>query len=178
MRIIGGIHKRRRINPPANIPARPTTDLAKESLFNMLNNNFDFATLTVLDLFAGTGNISFEFASRGAKKVYSVDIDHKSIKFIRQQAEKLLLNSLKAIRDDAHHFLSICKIKFDIIFADPPYDHKNIENLHKNVFEKDLLGKEGWLIIEHGDEIKLDHLPGFFEKRKYGRVHFSMFAKL
>ncbi len=177
MRIIGGKYKRRIINPPANIPVRPTTDLAKESLFNVLNNHFDFEAISVLDLFAGTGNISFEFASRGAAKVFSVETDFKCVKYIRQQAENLLFDSFKVVRDDAHHFLSICKNKFDIIFADPPYDHKYIEDIHKRVFERDLLDEKGWLIIEHGAETTLDDLQGFFEKRKYGRVHFSMFAK-
>ncbi len=177
MRIIGGKHKRRRINPPANIPVRPTTDLAKESLFNIINNNFDFEAISVLDLFAGTGNISFEFASRGAEEVISIETDPKCVKFIRGQAETLLFDSMKVIRDDAHHFLSICKKKFDIVFADPPYDHKTTDNIHKLVFENDLLDNDGWLIIEHGAETKLDDLEGLFEKRRYGRVYFSMFAK-
>ena len=176
MRIIGGKYKRRNIHPPSNITVRPTTDLAKESLFNILNNHFNFEAITVLDLFAGTGNISLEFASRGAINVYSVDTDPICAKFLRSQAEKFLIDSIKVVRDDVHHFLSICKINFDIIFADPPYDHKKIDNVHKMVFENALLKEGGWLIIEHGAETKLDDFHGFFEKRKYGRVHFSMFA--
>jgi len=177
VRIIGGKYKRHRIKTPANLTVRPTTDLAKESLFNVINNNFDFEAITVLDLFAGTGSISFEFASRSAIQIYSVETDPRCVRFIKQQAEKLLFDSLKVIRDDAHHFLSFCKIKFDVIFADPPYEHKDIENIHKLVFEKDLLDDDGWLVIEHSADVNLDDLYGFFEKRRYGRVHFSMFAK-
>ncbi len=177
MRIIGGKYKRHKINPPANLSVRPTTDLAKESLFNIINNHFDFESITVLDLFAGTGSISFEFASRGAIQVYYVETEHKCVKFVKKQAEKFLFDSLKVVRDDVHHFLSVCNKKFDIIFADPPYKHENTENIHKLVFENDLLKNEGWLIIEHDDNIKLDDLDGFFEKRKYGRVLFSMFTK-
>ena len=177
MRIIGGVHKRKRINPPANISVRPTTDIAKESLFNVFNNYFDFEDLSVLDLFAGTGSISYEFASRGAKEVYAIEIDDKCVQFIRNQAKTLPFPNLNVVRDDAHHFLTICTQKFDIIFADPPFDHKKINDIHKLVFEKDLLNDDGWLVMEHGPDVNLDQLDGFFDKRKYGKVNFSIFSK-
>lgn len=177
MRIIGGTHKKRKITPPSNINTRPTTDFAKEALFNILNNNFDFEAISVLDLFAGTGSISFEFASRGAIEVYPVDINHKNMHFIKQQTKISPFPSIKPVRDDAHHFLSVCKKKFDIIFADPPYDHKKIDDIHEQVFKMNLLNSNGWLIIEHGSNTSLERLCGFFEKRKFGKVHFSMFSK-
>ncbi len=178
MRIIGGKHKRRKIHLPVNLHIRPTTDLAKESIFNVISNNFNFENISVLDLFAGTGNISYEFASRGVKQVHAVEMNYKLVKFIRQQVETLELPIVKVVRDDVHHFLNICKKKFDIIFADPPYNHQRIKNIHKLVFENNLINDDGWLIIEHGQEIKLDCLDDFVEERRYGRVHFSIFSNL
>jgi len=175
MRIIGGINKKRKIKPPSNLDLRPTTDVAKESIFNIISNDFEYEYITVLDLFAGTGNISYEFASRGVNNLYAVEINNKCVQFIRKQARELSYNNFKVIRDDALHFLSICKINFDIIFADPPFDYKKTNFIHKNVFENQLLKENGWLIIEHGKETNLDQLEGFYEKRKYGKVNFSIF---
>ena len=177
MRIIGGKNQRKHIIAPSKLPVRPTTDMAKEGLFNILNNHFDFHAIDVLDLFAGTGNISYEFASRGAQQIIAVDINHHCANFIRQTAESLDFTNLKTVKADTFHFLGICKISFDIIFADPPYDMKNIAEIPEKVFHADILKPGGWLVLEHGERMKLDHLPHFMQSRKYGKVHFSIFKK-
>ena len=175
MRIIRGTHRGRQIRPPGNLPVRPTTDLAKESLFNILENNFFIEDLQILDLFAGTGSISFEFASRESKSILSVDNNIRCIRFIGETAEKLGFESLRPIRANAFSFLRQARLKFDIIFADPPYDMEGIEEIPTLVFEKGLLQSDGWLIIEHPREKNFSTFPQLFDERKYGRVNFSFF---
>ena len=131
MRIIRGIHRGRKITPPSNLPVRPTTDLAKESLFNILDNHIDFEDMHVLDLYAGTGSISYEFASRGGRLVIAVDINPKCISYINETATRLGFKNMKAIRSSSITFLDHCKEKFNIIFADPPYDLEGIEEVIK-----------------------------------------------
>lgn len=176
MRIIGGIYKGRAIKVGKGLPVRPTTDFAKEGLFNMLNSRLDFDGLEVLDLFSGTGHISLEFASRGAKSVTAVDENMKCIGFLRSTATELKLN-INTLKSDVFDFLKNSHATFDLIFADPPYELVNITDIHKLVFEKGLLNPDGLLIIEHGPRTKLEELPGFVQHRKYGNVNFSFFKK-
>jgi len=174
VRIISGKFKGKRINAPKNKNVRPTTDMAKEGLFNILTNSFDFESLKVLDLFSGTGNISFEFASRGCEKIISVEKEYRSFKFIIQTANHLDM-PIKVIRADAFKFLQKTNDKFDIIFADPPYWLKNIELLPDLVFERKLLNEHGLFILEHSGE-KKEAIKGHdFETRTYGKVNFSIF---
>lgn len=177
MRIISGTLKGLRFSPPKNLPVRPTTDLAKESLFNILINRFTFDELKVLDLFCGTGNISFEFASRGCKDITAVDKHTACLNFIRQTAEKLKIEGLKTYRSDVSQFLELANEPFDIIFADPPYDMKNISSVAEVIFEKGLLKKNGWLIIEHASLVRLGEHPNFKEIRRYGQSSFSIFEQ-
>ena len=175
MRIVSGRYKRRIISPPKNLPVRPTTDMAKESLFNILGNYIDFDDKSVLDLFAGTGNISYEFVSRGCKSVTAVDKDFGCIKFINSTAQQMEMKELTALRLDVFRFFTTTKHSYDIIFADPPYKLGNILDISKLVFEHELLSPGGWLIIEHPGEVDLSGLLHFYEHRKYGRVNFSFF---
>lgn len=176
MRIISGKYKGRRITAPKNLPVRPTTDMSKESLFNILNNRFEFEGLKVLDLFAGTGNIGYEFASRGAATVTSVDGDFGCIKFIKQTSSEFDFN-LSAVKSDVVKFLKGCKSSFDIIFADPPYnmDQSVFEEIVSTVFENDLLQQDGMMIIEHSKYTKLNHTMNFSFQKNYGGSVFSFF---
>ena len=177
MRIISGSHKGRHIKTPTNLPVRPTTDLAKESLFNILNNHFDFEELDVLDLFAGTGNISFEFASRGAHRVISVDNNFKCAEFIRKAAQEYGLNKIITVqRANVFVFLKYPQVPFDLIFADPPYDMEGIETIPDLVFDQKLLKPGGWLILEHSSAKKFKDHPFLNQQRNYGRVNFSIFS--
>ncbi|KIC01001.1 RsmD family RNA methyltransferase [Flavobacterium sp. AJR] len=176
MRIISGKYKGRRISPPKNLPVRPTTDMSKEALFNVLNNHFSFEGLKVLDLFAGTGNISYEFASRGCTPITSVDGDFGCVKFIKQVAAEFDFN-IAATKSDVFKFLESCKTSYDIIFADPPYalDQATFEKIVMLVFERELLQDDGMMIIEHSKYTKLDHLSNFSFKKSYGGSFFSFF---
>lgn len=176
MRIISGKFKGRRITAPKNLPVRPTTDLSKEALFNILNHQFAFRELRVLDLFAGTGNISYEFASRGAEPITSVDADFGCVNFIRKTAQEFEMD-ITAIKSDVYKFLEKNKVKYDIIFADPPYDFtkEQFERIAKLVFENDLLEDDGLLIIEHSAHTSLEQLEHFSNNRKYGGSVFSFF---
>jgi 16S rRNA (guanine966-N2)-methyltransferase len=176
MRIIGGVHKGRTIKVPRNLPVRPTTDFAKEALFNILANRLDFDGLKVLDLFSGTGHISLEFASRGSTNITSVDSNYKCIAFQRMAGDQFDL-AFTAVKADVFDFLRSCGDKFDLIFADPPYDLENIPEIHRLVYDKLLLSDEGLLIIEHGPRTRLEDLKGFEKQRKYGNVNFSFFGK-
>ncbi len=176
MRIISGKFKGRRIFPPKNLPVRPTTDMSKEALFNVLNNHFSFEGLKILDLFAGTGNISFEFASRGSDNITSVDADFGCVKFIKQIAEEYDFN-IAAMRSDVFKFLEKNTNSYDIIFADPPYalDQKTFENIVTLVFQQELLREDGMMVIEHSKYTKLDHMIHFSFKKSYGGSIFSFF---
>ena len=176
MRIISGKYKGRRIFPPKNLPVRPTTDMSKEALFNVLNNHFSFEGLKVLDLFSGTGNISYEFASRGSDNITSVDGDFRCVKFIKEVAEEYDFN-IAAMKSDVFKFLEKNNTSYDIIFADPPYalDQKIFEKIVLLVFERELLREDGMMVIEHSKYTKLDHMIHFSFKKTYGGSIFSFF---
>jgi 16S rRNA (guanine966-N2)-methyltransferase len=174
VRILGGILGGRNIDVPKGLPIRPTTSFAGEGLFNILNNKIDFEEISLLDLFSGTGHISIEFASRGCKDVTGVDNNFSCVNFLKQTASKFDL-PINAMKGDVFKLLKDTKKKYDIIFADPPYDITNIEEIHQLVFEHALLKEKGMLIIEHGPRTKLEHLSHFSQQRKYGNVNFSFF---
>ncbi|PTX61984.1 16S rRNA (guanine(966)-N(2))-methyltransferase RsmD [Kordia periserrulae] len=176
MRIISGKHKGRRLQAPKKLPVRPTTDLAKESLFNILNNHYYFHEISVLDLFSGTGNISYEFASRGTETITAVDGDYGCVSFIKKTAAQLELD-ITAIKSDVFKFLDKTYIKADIIFADPPYafTYAQFEQIANTVFERNLLLEDGFLIIEHAKETNLEHVAHFSFSKNYGGSVFSFF---
>jgi 16S rRNA (guanine(966)-N(2))-methyltransferase RsmD len=178
MRIISGYHKGRRITAPKILPVRPTTDMAKEALFNILNNRFYFDELSVLDLYAGTGNISFEFASRGTKDLTAVDQYYGCIKFINSISDELELN-IKTIKTDVLNFLNNTTRSFDIVFADPPYnlDREHFEALVECVLNNKILNSDGLLIVEHSKHTDLSQVLGFNEQKRYGGTSFSFFQK-
>ncbi len=178
MRIISGKYKSKRINAPNNLPVRPTTDMAKEALFNILNNYYYFNQISVLDLFAGIGSISFEFASRGTQKVITVDKHQGCIKFIHE-INKELNSNLIIIKSNVYTFLERTNQKFDVIFADPPYDFSDekFQRIVDLVFEKKLLNTKGMLIVEHSNNTDLSQNPSFTQKKKYGSNLFSFFEQ-
>lgn len=151
--------------------------MAKEGLFNILNNYVDYEDCDVMDLFAGTGSITFEFVSRGAKSVTSVDINGPCIDFIKQSATRLNVQNLHVVRADVFDLLKRAYKKFDIIFADPPYAHEGLAQLPDMVFEKDLLNDDGIFILEHPKEYSFAEHPHFWQHRNYGKVNFTLFAK-
>lgn len=175
MRIIGGSLKGKIIMPPAGYKARPTTDFAKEGLFNILDNEYEFQDLKVLDLFGGTGSIAFEFASRGAARVYCVEMARENASFIKTEAQRLGLGAVTMVRDNVFDFIPICREKFDIVFADPPYALEGLEGLPDLVFAHNLLHPGCYFILEHGGEHSFTAHPRFVKERSYGRVHFSFF---
>jgi 16S rRNA (guanine(966)-N(2))-methyltransferase RsmD len=178
MRIIGGVLRGLRLNPPKNLPVRPTTDLAKEALFNILQNQIEFDNITVLDLFAGTGNISFEFASRGAKQVIAVDRSIHCLNYIKDTARQHQLTQIKTFKADIFKYLELETDQYDLIFADPPYDMNHIPEIPKIIFEKNLLSTDGLLIVEHQSMQNLSNHPAFVEQRKYGHSSFSFFKNV
>ncbi len=175
MRIIRGKYKGRRFFPPNNLPTRPTTDYAKEGLFNILENHFSFETINFLDLFCGTGNISYEFVSRGCEDVTSVDLSPKCVKFINEMNSKLGIIELRVIQNNVLKFISDCGEKFDIIFAGPPYAFEDIELLPEMVVENKLLKAKGWFILEHSPKHSFEDHPIFKHQRNYGKTIFSIF---
>ena len=177
MRIISGKYKGRAINPPRNLRARPTTDFAKENLFNVLGNLVDFEACDVLDLFAGTGSISYEFASRGARSVTSVEINPVHYNFIRQTAVQLGIEHLYAVKANVFLYLKSCTKQFDVIFSDAPYDLKGSEEVIRLVLDGNLLREEGLLIFEHSKNADFSGHPCFWQLRSYGSVQFSFFKK-
>lgn len=179
MRIVSGKFKGRRISPPKNLPVRPTTDLAKEALFNILNNSYYFDEVSVLDLFAGTGSISYEFASRGANNIISVDKNYKCIKFIGETAEAFEM-PLQAIKSDVYKYLEKSRAPFTVIFADPPYgfSFEQFSKIPELVFENNLLDQDGVLIIEHAKHTDLSTLEHFDNSRNYGGSVFSFFHQV
>jgi 16S rRNA (guanine(966)-N(2))-methyltransferase RsmD len=175
VRIISGEHKGRRIPVPGNFKARPTTDFAKEALFNIIANHFDFESIKVLDLFSGTGSIGYEFASRGAESVDLVEINRRSSDFIKKTVQKLELKQVHIFTNDVFSLIPRVKNKYDIIFADPPYDLDNITEIPGLIFDNNVLLKDGWFILEHGRSQDFSDHAHFKELRKYGSVHFSIF---
>lgn len=178
MRIISGKHKGRNLIAPKKLPVRPTKDMAKESLFNILNNSYYFPDLKVLDLFTGTGNISYEFSSRGVEDILAVDAHAGCIDFIDKTVTLLDMN-IRTLKSDVFSFLQRNTEKFDIIFADPFYDMdlSDFEKLPQLVFENELLLEDGVLIIEHSNHTSLAELPHYKNSRKYGGSVFSFFEK-
>ncbi|SHJ28349.1 16S rRNA (guanine(966)-N(2))-methyltransferase RsmD [Flavobacterium haoranii] len=176
MRIISGKYKGRRLIAPKKLPVRPTTDMAKESLFNILNNHFNFSELRILDLFSGTGNISYEFASRGAKPITSVDADFGCINYIKKISTELDFD-ITTIKSDVFKFLERSNSSYDIIFADPPYhlSQEQFESIITLIFENELLEEDGMLIVEHSKDMKLDHMMHFSFSKHYGGTTFSFF---
>ena len=175
MRIVSGIYKSRRFEVPKNFKARPTTDFAKENLFNVIGNLIDLEDAIALDLFAGTGNISFEFLSRGCKEVICVEKDPVHHAFIQKVGKELKTEDLIAIKGDVFTFLNSCKQTFDVIFADPPYALKDLAKVPELVLSGNLLNPEGIFVMEHPKEYDFSELPFFYQKRIYGAVNFSIF---
>lgn len=176
MRIIAGKLRGRRLNPPENLPVRPTTDIARESLFNILNNYVDYEECTVMDLFAGTGAVSLEFVSRGAKAVTSVEINNSCTEFIKETARQFGVDNIHVVRADVYDLLKRAYKKFDIIFADPPYSSEGIATLPDLVFEKELLTDDGIFVLEHPRNYSFEEHPRFWQHRNYGKVNFTFFA--
>lgn len=176
MRIISGTYKGRRISAPKKLPVRPTTDMAKEALFNIINNQFYFDEISVLDLFAGTGSISYEFASRGTETITCVDQDFGCIKFINQTAEAFEM-SIQTIKSDVYKFLENTKLKSTIIFADPPYAFtiEQFSKIPELIFQNNLLEEEGLLIVEHSKHTDLSNLVNYSYSKSYGGNMFSFF---
>ncbi|MBP3943603.1 16S rRNA (guanine(966)-N(2))-methyltransferase RsmD [Sphingobacteriaceae bacterium WQ 2009] len=176
MRIIGGTLGGIRLSPPTNLPVRPTTDVAKEALFNILQHKIDFDEIHCLDLFAGTGNISFELASRGALQVDSIDLHFKCVQYIEETAKKLKVAQIKARKADVFKYIATAKGSYDFIFADPPYDIPKLPQLPALIFERGLLKPDGLLVVEHPSTRRMDDHPNFVELRKYGYSSFSFYA--
>lgn len=177
MRIISGKYKARRFSLPKNFKARPTTDIAKESLFNVLNNRIDWEETQALDLFGGTGSIALEFVSRGCPSVICVEKDPLNYSFIEKTRKELKADELKVLKTDVFKFIENCNIKFDLIFADPPFDLAFFNDVVTRILDKDMLKDGGTFIIEHPREFDFSELPLFSEQRVYGKVNFSFFEK-
>ncbi|KWW31338.1 MAG: methyltransferase [bacterium P3] len=177
MRIIAGKLRGRRLTPPTNLPVRPTTDMARESLFNILNNYVDYDDCTVLDLFAGTGAVSLEFVSRGCREVTAVDINASCTDFIKMTAQRLSVDNLRVVRADVFELLRRANRQFDIVFADPPYAAPDLSRLPEMVFARQLLTDDGIFILEHPREFNFDNTPHFWQHRAYGKVNFTFFAR-
>lgn len=175
MRIIGGKYKGKKIKPPVWFTARPTTDFARESLFNILNNRIDFESVDVLDLFSGTGSISFEFASRGALNVHLVEKNIRYITAIKGTIKEIGLKNIKAIHVDVRAYLKTCSFKYDVIFADPPYDLGWLEEIPDLVLRSGTLKDDGIFILEHPGNLNFKSRAGFLEHRNYGSVNFTFF---
>lgn len=177
MRIIGGDLGGRRFTPPANMPfTRPTTDIAKEGLFNILGNNLELEDLKTLDLFGGTGSISYELASRGVRDLTVIEKDPSMFAFIRKNADALGLSFIKVLRMDVFKYLTQATEKFDLIFAGPPYALQTIDDLPRLVVEHKLLNEKGWFILEHTPRNNYEGYPLFVTQRSYGTTLFSIFV--
>lgn len=176
MRIISGKLRARRFSVPKNFPSRPTTDFAKEGLFNILEHQIDLFDLNILDLCAGTGNISFELLSRESGAVTAVDINLNCLRFIRKNAEEMKISDdIRTVRMDILHFLKLTEESYDLIFSDPPYAYKQHADIAQIVFDRELLNEGGLLVIEHGKDVDLSGITQFDFFRNYGGVHFSFF---
>jgi 16S rRNA (guanine966-N2)-methyltransferase len=178
MRIIGGKLKGIRLNAPESLPVRPTTDMAKEALFNILYNTYDFEECRVLDLFCGTGNVSIEFASRGIKQVTAVDKHSGCVYWVKSVIKKYDLPEIDVQKADVFKFLENHQDSYQIIFADPPYDLPTIPLIPELVMKNNLLTDNGLLIVEHPSLLKMKDQPGYKETRRYGNSSFSFFEKI
>ena len=176
MRIITGIYKGRHFDIPRTSKARPTTDFAKENIFNVLNQYVDFEGATALDLFSGTGSITLELLSRGCSRVISVEMDRDHHRFILQCLEKLGIKAATPLRGDVFKFIKACKQQFDFIFADPPYALKELPTIPDLIFEKGLLKEDGVFVFEHGKDYDFSQHPHFREHRSYGSMNFTIFT--
>jgi len=177
MRIISGEYGGRRINPPSKMPhTRPTTDVAKEGLFNVLQHKIDIEGMKTLDLFGGTGSISYELASRGASDLTIVEKDTTMYEFIRKTIRELRIENITPVKMDVFKFMDQCDEKFDFIFAGPPYALTNIDELPQRIFEKDLLNKDGWFVLEHTPRNDYKTFPCYKTERNYGTTIFSIFV--
>lgn len=175
MRIISGKYKGRRIATPSNITARPTTDFAKEGLFNLLNNRIDFENIRVLDLFAGTGSIGVEFVSRGCFTATCIEMNERHCNFIRKVCSELKIDNLSLVKTDVFKFIATCHQQFDVIFADPPYALEQLPELPDLIFNLGLLAPDGLFVLEHSAKTDFNQHPHFSEHRHYGNVNFSFF---
>ena len=177
MRIIGGTLRGKAITPPAGYAARPTTDYAKEGLFNTLVNELDFESVAMLDLFSGTGSISYEAASRGCTDIISVEMNPANARFIKQTAASLGVKGMQVVHHNVFDFLAICTKKFDFVFADPPYSIDNLAGIPEKVFAADILNDGAMMVMEHPGAFSFRDQPFFVKEKKYGNVHFSYFKK-
>lgn len=178
MRIISGEYGGRRFNPPSKMPyTRPTTDVAKEGLFNIIENNLDISSLKTLDLFGGTGSISYELASRGAQELTIVEKDSSMYEFIKKTIKELGIEKLSVVKSDVFRFINQSLEKFDFIFAGPPYALANIDDLPKLIFEKQLLNSNGWFVLEHTPRNDYKTFPFYKTERNYGTTVFSIFIQ-
>jgi 16S rRNA (guanine966-N2)-methyltransferase len=177
MRIIGGQFGGRRINPPHLSPTRPTTDSAKEGLFNILENNFDLSEVVFLDLFGGTGCISYEMASRGCTDITTIEKHHECINFMKKTISELNIPFMKPLKVDVFKFIETTDRKFDLIFAGPPYPLKTLDTIPDKVLGKGLLNDNGWLILEHNPDHNFNEHPNFLHQRNYGTTIFAIFKK-
>ncbi|QOR75864.1 MAG: RsmD family RNA methyltransferase [Thermoflavifilum sp.] len=175
MRIISGIWKGRKFAPPAGFHSRPTSDRAREGLFNILQHRLDLQQLEALDLFAGTGSVGYELASRGARRVVMVDHQRSVVQFIRKQIRQWDMRVCEVVQADAWYFIKHAPDQFDLIFADPPYQMEDVRLLPDAILERGLLKKNGWLVLEHEARIHFDHHPHLLFSRRYGKTMFSFF---
>jgi 16S rRNA (guanine966-N2)-methyltransferase len=175
MRVIAGLYGGRKISPPANIPTRPTTDFAKTGLFNILNNHIDFADVSCLELFAGTGSLSLEMASRGCTDLVAVDENHHCVSFIQKTARDWYIAGLHAVKADAFGYIARCDRTFDIVIADPPYALPNIESIPDKILTKPLLNAGGILVVETSPKTNFDLHPLLWHRRNYGTTVFHFF---
>lgn len=176
MRIIGGRFKGLRFQPPQNIPTRPTTDFAKEGLFNVIDNNFNFENLRVLDLFGGTGSITYEFSSRGCTNITTVEIFPKCAAFIKKTVQERDMEGVKVLQMDVFKFIKSSHEKFHVIFAGPPYPLENLNTLPDLILQYELIEGEGWFILEHNPNHNFEKHPHFLRSKNYGTTIFSIFV--
>ena len=176
MRIISGIFRGKHIHPPGNFKARPTTDFSKESLFNILSHRYTIEGMDILDLFSGTGSITYEFASRGARSVVAVEMAPVHFKFIQETCRSMQLEQVSVLRADVFRYIKKPVQSFDIIFADPPYDHRELSALPDLIFATEILREQGLFILEHPGNYSFTAHPNFFQHRKYGGVNFTIFS--
>lgn len=177
MRIIAGTLKGRRFNPPNGLPTRPTTDFAKEGLFNILESNWDISNVKYLDLFGGSGSLSYEMYSRGCRDITLVDNFDGCINFIEKTANDFGIENIRIVKADVFRFMSNTNEQYDLIFAGPPYPLSNLPEIPDKILENNLLKDDGWFIMEHSPEHGFEDHPNFFHHRNYGKTNFSIFRK-